>query len=78
MMERGTQALSNGHLMLRPMRTTPLYSIPRDAQKFSEGFVPNSINIGVDGNFAPWVGALIPDIKQEILLITEPGREEKW
>ena len=36
-----------------------------------------SINIGIDGNFAPWVGALIPDIKQQILIITEPSREEE-
>jgi len=49
----------------------------RDAQKFSEGFVPNSVNIGIDGNFAPWAGALIPDIKQQILLVTDPGREEE-
>ena len=49
----------------------------RDAQVFAKGFVPNSINIGVDGQFAPWVGTLIPDIKQEILLVCEPGREEE-
>ena len=49
----------------------------REAQVFKEGFIPGSIFIGIDGNFAPWVGALIPDIKQEILLITEPGREEE-
>ena len=47
----------------------------RDAQSFAKGFVPNSINIGIDGSFAPWVGSMIPDIKQEILLVTEPGRE---
>jgi rhodanese-related sulfurtransferase len=47
----------------------------RDAQTFANGFIPNSINIGIDGSFAPWVGAMIPDIKQEILLVAEPGRE---
>ena len=46
-------------------------------QTFAKGFVPNSINIGIDGSFAPWVGAMIPDIKQEILLITDEGREEE-
>ncbi len=40
-------------------------------------FIPNSINIGIDGNFAPWVGALITDIKQPILLITDAGQEEE-
>ena len=49
----------------------------RDAETFAKGFVPNSINIGIDGSFAPWVGALILDIRQEILLIAEPGREEE-
>jgi rhodanese-related sulfurtransferase len=49
----------------------------RAPQTFAAGFVPNSINIGIDGQFAPWVGAMIPDIKQEILLVCEPGREEE-
>jgi rhodanese-related sulfurtransferase len=42
---------------------------------FANGFVPQSINIGIKGDFAPWVGALIMDIKQPILLVTPPGRE---
>lgn len=76
-MERGTQALSPRAFDAAANETNALVLDTRDAQKFSEGFVPNAINIGVDGNFAPWVGALIPDIKQQILLITEPGREEE-
>jgi hydroxyacylglutathione hydrolase len=39
--------------------------------------VPNSINIGIDGSFAPWVGAMIPDIKQELLIVADDGREEE-
>src|SRR5699024_379428 len=38
-------------------------------------FIPKSINIGIDGGFAPWVGALIKDIQQPILLVCDPGRE---
>ena len=49
----------------------------RDPQVFSKAFIPNSINIGIDGSFAPWVGTLIPDIRQEILIIAEDGREEE-
>ena len=49
----------------------------RPALVFSKGFIPNSINIGLDGQFAPWVGALIIDLKQPILLVTEPGKEEE-
>jgi len=49
----------------------------RHPDEFVTGFVPDSINIGLDGNFAPWAGALIMDLKQQILLVTEPGREEE-
>jgi hydroxyacylglutathione hydrolase len=49
----------------------------RAPQLFKDGFVPNAINIGVDGDFAPWVGTLITDIQQPIVLVTEPGREEE-
>jgi rhodanese-related sulfurtransferase len=49
----------------------------RDAQTFAASFIPNAINIGIDGNFAPWVGALVPDIQQPILLVTDEGREEE-
>ena len=49
----------------------------RDAEEFAKGFIPNSINIGLDGNFAQWVGELIPDVKQQILLITDAGKEDE-
>lgn len=44
---------------------------------FAKGFIPQSINIGIDGDFAPWVGALIADVKQPIILVTELGQEEE-
>lgn len=49
----------------------------RPAADFHKGFVPNSINIGLKGDFAPWVGAMIVDVRQPILLITENGNEEE-
>lgn len=49
----------------------------RDAQVFAKGFIPNSINIGIDGGFAPWVGALIPSVEQPLLIIAEKGRAEE-
>ncbi len=49
----------------------------RDREDFSVAHIPNSIFIGIDGSFAPWVGALILDIKQPILLVTPTGREEE-
>ena len=42
---------------------------------FWKGYIPQSINIGINGDFAPWVGALVGDVKQAILLITELGKE---
>jgi glyoxylase-like metal-dependent hydrolase (beta-lactamase superfamily II)/rhodanese-related sulfurtransferase len=44
---------------------------------FAKGFIPQSINIGLNGDFAPWVGALIMDVKQPILLVAEVGKEEE-
>jgi hydroxyacylglutathione hydrolase len=55
----------------------PLVLDTRPAAEFAKGFIPNSINIGLDSNFAMWVGEMIPDIKQTILLVTEPGKEEE-
>lgn len=49
----------------------------RNAAEFHKGFVPNAINIGLKGDFAPWVGALVVDVKQPILLVTEMGDEEE-
>ena len=49
----------------------------RAPQTFVQGFVPGSINIGLDGQFAPWVGALITGIEQPIMLVCDEGREEE-
>lgn len=49
----------------------------RTEKEFAEGHIPNSIFIGLNGSFAPWVGALIPDIKQPIVLVTPIGKEKE-
>jgi hydroxyacylglutathione hydrolase len=49
----------------------------RAAGQFAAGFIPGSINIGIDGSFAVWVGTLVPDINQQIVFVAEPGREEE-
>ena len=49
----------------------------RIAADFHKGFIPQAVNIGIKGDFAPWVGALIGDVKQQIVLVTEPGMEEE-
>lgn len=76
-LERGQHALSPDAFEAAANETGALILDTRAPQVFAAGFVPNSINIGIDGNFAPWVGVMIPDIKQEILLITDEGREEE-
>ncbi len=76
-LERGQHALSPDAFEVAANETGALILDTRDPQTFAKGFVPNAINIGIDGSFAPWVGAMIPDIKQEILLITDEGREEE-
>ena len=49
----------------------------RSADEFSKGHIPNSIFIGIDGGFAPWVGTLIGDTQHPIILVTPKGREEE-
>lgn len=76
-LERGKHAMSPDAFEVAANETSALVLDTRDPQTFAKGFIPNSVNIGIDGNFAPWVGAMIPDIKQEILLVTDIGREEE-
>ncbi|MEQ9218501.1 MAG: MBL fold metallo-hydrolase [Cyclobacteriaceae bacterium] len=49
----------------------------RKQEEFSKDHIPNSIFIGIDGDFAPWVGALIPDLQQPIIFLSPEGREEE-
>ena len=75
--KRGNIALSPDAFETAANETGALILDTREAQTFAKGFVPNAINIGIDGSFAPWVGAMIPDIKQQILIVDEPGREKE-
>jgi hydroxyacylglutathione hydrolase len=76
-LERGHHAMSPAAFETAANETGALLLDVREAQLFAKGFIPNSINIGLEGSFAPWVGAMIPDIRQQVLLITEPGTEEE-
>ena len=49
----------------------------RNQQDYAKGHIPRSIFIGLDGGFAPWVGTLIKDVQQPILLVAPKGREEE-
>jgi glyoxylase-like metal-dependent hydrolase (beta-lactamase superfamily II)/rhodanese-related sulfurtransferase len=76
-LKRGQHALSPAAFEAAANETGALVLDTRASEVFAKGFIPNAINIGIDGNFAPWVGAMIPDIKQQILVVAEPGREEE-
>lgn len=76
-LQRGLQALSPDAFEAAANETGALMLDTRKPGTFAKGFIPNSINIGIDGNFAPWVGALITDIRQPVLIVAENGREEE-
>ena len=65
------QALSADAFEVAASETGAVVLDTRTAQTFKNGFIPNSINIGIKGDFAPWVGTLITDIQQEILIVAD-------
>lgn len=78
------EVMNNGMKPIAPQdfesvveQTGALILDTRSAADFHQGFVPNSVNIGLKGDFAPWVGAMIVDVKQAIALVCEPGTEEE-
>lgn len=73
--KHGTQAFSVRAFKAAWEGEEALVLDTRHEKEFVKGFIPGSIFIGLDGDFAPWVGALITDLKQPILFIAEPGRE---
>lgn len=76
-LKRGANPLSPAAFEAAANETGALMLDTRKPEVFAKGFIPNSIFIGIDGSFAPWVGALIPDIRQQILVIADAGREEE-
>ncbi len=76
-MDRGTTPYSPEAFEAIANETGALVLDTRDASDFAKGFIPNSINIGLEGSFAQWVGEMIPDIQQEILLVTYKDKEEE-
>jgi hydroxyacylglutathione hydrolase len=74
-LNKGTRALTPEEFESAANETGAVVIDTRAAQDFAKGFIPNSINIGIDGSFAPWVGALIPGVNHSVLLVTEEGHE---
>ena len=76
-LERGAIALAPEKFEEIVEKTAAIMLDTRSSEEYAKEHVPNSIFIGLDGSFAPWVGALIVDIKHPIVLITDEGREEE-
>ena len=76
-MNKGLNPLSPDDFETAAEETGALILDTRPAADFHKGFVPNAVNIGLKGDFAPWVGAMIVDVKQPLLLVTEPGTEQE-
>jgi len=76
-LKKGANPLSPKAFEVAANETGAVVLDVRHQSEFAQGHVPRSIFIGIDGGFAPWVGALIKDISQPILLITPEGRLEE-
>ncbi|SKB74238.1 MBL fold metallo-hydrolase [Daejeonella lutea] len=76
-LDNGMRALNPDEFEAAADESGALILDTRNNAEFYKGFIPQSVNIGLKGDFAPWVGALIADVKQEILLVTDEGMEEE-
>lgn len=74
---RGMRALEPGAFETVANESGALIIDTRAPGDFARAFIPNSINIGIDGSFAPWVGALVPGVQQPLLIVAEKGRENE-
>ena len=75
--ERASLPLSAQDFEALANKTGAIILDVRDQLEFMKGHIPNAIFIGIDGGFAPWVGTLIKDVKQPILLVIPPNRESE-
>ena len=75
-LNHGLKALNADEFEVLAKETNALILDTRNSADFCKGYIPQSINIGLNGDFAPWVGAMIADVKQPILLVCEVGKEE--
>lgn len=74
---QGMTALSPEEFETAAESTGALILDTRSNGEFAKEFIPQSVNIGINGDFAPWVGAMIGDVNQPLLLITDKGMEEE-
>lgn len=73
----GLRGLTPDELDLMVEGNDALVLDTRAPQTFKDGFIPRSINIGLRGDFAPWVGTLIPDVNHPLVIVTDEGCEDE-
>ena len=76
-LNNGMKALTPDEFELIAESSNALILDTRSNTEFYKGYIPQSINIGLDGDFAPWAGAMIIDVKQPILIVTDLNKEEE-
>lgn len=76
-LQNGLQPLAVDDFITKTAQSDVLILDVRHQKDFVEGFIKNAYFVGLDGSFAPWVGAILKNINQKILLITPKGREEE-
>ncbi len=76
-MNKGLNPIDPADLEAMAEDTGALILDTRSPGEFHKGFIPNSINIGLKGDFAPWVGNMIVDVKHPIILVVEQGSEQE-
>jgi len=75
--KRGTRPLSVAIFEAMAQQDDILVLDTRSTTAFAKGTIPGAWFIGLDGQFAPWVGALVTNINQKIIFIADEGREEE-
>ncbi len=76
-LKNGMKAMNPDKFELTVESTNALILDTRIDSEFYKGFIPQSVNIALNGDFASWIGTLIIDVNQPILLVTDEGFEEE-
>ena len=76
-LNQGMKALTATEFEAMAETSAALILDVRNNTEFAKGFIPQAVNIGLAGDFAPWVGAIIVDVQQPILLVTDLGKEKE-
>ena len=75
-LSQGMKPLNVSELKAMVEETGAVVLDTRDSESFSKGFIPQAINIGIEGGFAPWVGAMLVEVNTPIVLVADPGKEQ--